>query len=286
MLFLHHGEADHRLWDEQVEHFRARYDVIVPDLPGFGRSDKPNLAYTRDLYVRFLEVFSDALQLSPMMLVGACLGSAMSLAYTAVHPQRVRALVLINTLTTETLAAGVLGRATHLLQRCLARAALRFVVKRGLLPRRLRERPTRLAFGDSVIESWAAYFNEERWRDRRSILTWISMGEHIATYTAPHSALPPGFPPVCSIWGRANHILPAVAGRAFCEMLCPEEEHMIEGAGHMAPLERPAEVNAIIESFLQRCAPVVSSSAVVVRYAWGTCSRHAVLHRRDVRIVL
>jgi pimeloyl-ACP methyl ester carboxylesterase len=36
---LHH--ADHRLWDLQVAQFRRYYDVIVPDLIGFGQSDRP-----------------------------------------------------------------------------------------------------------------------------------------------------------------------------------------------------------------------------------------------------
>lgn len=93
------------------------------------------------------------------------------------------------------------------------------------------------------------------------------MGEHIATYTGPRPDKPLGFPPVCSIWGSANGILPAAAERKFCEILRPDEEHVIEGVGRMAPLERPEEVNAIIESFLRRFAPAAIFSGIGVPIA-------------------
>ena len=268
MLFLHNG-ADSHLWDYQVKQFRKTHDVITPDLIGFGRSDKPDIPYTLDLYARFLEKCVDELRLAPVTLVGAGVGSAASLRYAYTHPENVRTLVLIGTLTSETVAAGEYAVWIPLMQLRLPRAAARFLVRRGLIPRWLPGRAMRQAFGEKVDESFAAYQNEQRRRDRRSILTELSMGEHNATYAAPDSAPPPGFPPVCSIWGAADRILPAAAGRAFCDALGPDERHVLEGAGHMTPLERPDKVNAIIESFLRRFVPAASSEPSRVEHDEG-----------------
>ena len=151
IVLLHHGEADHRLWDFQVAHLRDRYDVVVPDLLGFGRSDKPDVAYTLDLYARFVERIVDDLGLAAVTLVGACVGSAAALRYTYQQPDRIRSLILVSTLTSDTIAAGVLGRGTGVTQASpLAAAVFRFVVRRGWIPRRVREQPMRAAFGDRV----------------------------------------------------------------------------------------------------------------------------------------
>jgi len=123
MLFLHNG-ADHRLWDCQVEHFRKTHDAITPDLIGFGRPDKPDLAYTLDLYVRFLKRCIEELGLAPVTLVDAGVGSATSLRYAYTHPENVRALVLINMLCFLAIAAFFLIVDTYrpLLQRVAVRA--------------------------------------------------------------------------------------------------------------------------------------------------------------------
>ena len=59
--------------------------------------------------------------------------------------------------------------------------------------------------------------------------------------------------------GAANRILPLSAGQAFNATLAPDEAHVLDGAGHMAPVERPDELNAIIDAFI--AGHVVRASA-------------------------
>lgn len=75
------------------------------------------MAYTLGLYARFVERIVDDLDLAPVTLVGACVGSAAAMRYSYEHPDRVRDPVLVNTLTSDTIAAGVLGRGTGMTQR-------------------------------------------------------------------------------------------------------------------------------------------------------------------------
>ncbi|MEO6908594.1 MAG: alpha/beta hydrolase, partial [Abditibacteriaceae bacterium] len=39
IVFLHPFPMDHRLWENQVAHFSTQYQILTPDLRGFGNSD-------------------------------------------------------------------------------------------------------------------------------------------------------------------------------------------------------------------------------------------------------
>ena len=73
-----------------------RYDVIAPDLPGYGHSESPETFYTTDDYVRFVMKFLDVLGLAKVNLVGFSKGGAIALGIGLKHPARVRKLMLVS----------------------------------------------------------------------------------------------------------------------------------------------------------------------------------------------
>jgi pimeloyl-ACP methyl ester carboxylesterase len=70
-------------------------DVVVPDLPGFGYSSKPESAFDKKTIARRLRDFVQALGLSRIALVGHDLGGHVAYAYAAQWPQEVSHLVFI-----------------------------------------------------------------------------------------------------------------------------------------------------------------------------------------------
>ncbi|OUS26929.1 3-oxoacyl-ACP reductase [Gammaproteobacteria bacterium 45_16_T64] len=79
-----------------VQHFVDNgYQVIIPDLPGFGDSDKPDLDYTLDFFVASVIDFTDQLDLETFALVGNSLGGAVSLGLALAHPARISHLMLM-----------------------------------------------------------------------------------------------------------------------------------------------------------------------------------------------
>jgi pyruvate dehydrogenase E2 component (dihydrolipoamide acetyltransferase) len=54
--------------------------------------------------------------------------------------------------------------------------------------------------------------------------------------------------PVTVVWGRADRIIPA----AQAESVAGAVRHLVDGAGHMPHMERPAEVQAAIEETIAR----------------------------------
>ncbi len=74
----------------------AGYRCIVPDLPGYGLSDKPaDIAYINDFFVDTMADFASELDLGGLTLLGNSLGGAIALGFALAHPQRVKRLILM-----------------------------------------------------------------------------------------------------------------------------------------------------------------------------------------------
>ena len=79
-----------------VQHFVDQgYQVIIPDLPGFGDSDKPDLDYTLDFFAESMMDFANQLDLEKFALVGNSLGGAVSLGMSLANPDRISHLMLM-----------------------------------------------------------------------------------------------------------------------------------------------------------------------------------------------
>lgn len=74
----------------------AGMQVLVPDMPGFGLSSKPEDAeYVLEFFVEALHGFLEALDIPRCILLGNSLGGAIALGYALEHPDRVASLILM-----------------------------------------------------------------------------------------------------------------------------------------------------------------------------------------------
>ncbi|MGZ6299920.1 MAG: alpha/beta fold hydrolase [Candidatus Limnocylindria bacterium] len=92
LVLLHAGVADHRMWDPQVEAFARHFDVIRPDLRGFGSSELPPRSWSP---VEDLRALMDDLGLKPAHLVGCSMGGAIAIDFALQHSERMSRLVLV-----------------------------------------------------------------------------------------------------------------------------------------------------------------------------------------------
>jgi pimeloyl-ACP methyl ester carboxylesterase len=99
-LLLTHGfGATAGMWDPNIEALSVDRPVIVWDMRGHGSSDAPddmNL-YSEQIGVADMAAILDAVGADRAVLGGMSLGGYLSLAFHLVHPQRVAALVLVDT---------------------------------------------------------------------------------------------------------------------------------------------------------------------------------------------
>lgn len=96
-LLLVHGLGDEAdTWRHIISPLAEQWRVIAPDLPGFGRSDKPKRAYTMPFLCETLLALLDALQLSQATLIGHSLGGIIAHTLALTHHERVHKLVLVD----------------------------------------------------------------------------------------------------------------------------------------------------------------------------------------------
>lgn len=71
-----------------------KYKVIIPDLPGFGKSDKLARPWTTNDYVKWFEDFCRELNIENFYLLGYSFGGALAVKISIKYPQRVQKLFL------------------------------------------------------------------------------------------------------------------------------------------------------------------------------------------------
>lgn len=95
IVLVHSGITDADMWDAQVEVLAVDRRVVTYDLRGFGRSTIPAAGYAHH---DDLLALLDVLDVESATFVGASFGGEVVLAFAIEHPDRVDALVLVNTL--------------------------------------------------------------------------------------------------------------------------------------------------------------------------------------------
>ncbi|WP_455211364.1 alpha/beta fold hydrolase [Kaarinaea lacus] len=96
----HNGAKD---WQHLAPVLSKKFRVIAFDLPGLGRSSKMNELYSPDNYARFIDWVAAKYAKNPFILAGHSMGANIALNYAALHPNKVKQLILMD-------AAGILHR--------------------------------------------------------------------------------------------------------------------------------------------------------------------------------
>lgn len=94
IVFLHGGFMHHRVWDRQIAALQGECRLIVPDLRGHGRSEKPTDGYEPTRFARDVESLLAELGIGSATLVGWSLGATVATAYLEVASREPDAVVL------------------------------------------------------------------------------------------------------------------------------------------------------------------------------------------------
>ena len=105
LVLIHGLGASAERWAKVIPLFDDTYHVIVPDLVGFGYSDKPTVDYTPDFFSEFLENFFAASNIRRPSIIGSSLGGQIAIEYAARHSEHIEKLVLVS-------PAGIMKKST------------------------------------------------------------------------------------------------------------------------------------------------------------------------------
>jgi 3-oxoadipate enol-lactonase len=96
VLFLHGLGSSSAGWGFQREAFASEYRMIMPDIRGHGRSDKPPGPYSMALFAADIAALLDGLDIPAAHLVGLSLGAMIGFQMAVDQPGRIRSLTAAN----------------------------------------------------------------------------------------------------------------------------------------------------------------------------------------------
>lgn len=101
IVFLHFSGANLMMWSPALPYFESHNRLVLLDLRGHGRSDKPPSGYHMDDMANDVVGVMQALGIEHFSVVGSSLGAEVGLSLAAHYPGRVSALVCDGALSSE-----------------------------------------------------------------------------------------------------------------------------------------------------------------------------------------
>ena len=101
VIFLHFGGGNLVMWQGVVPYFKEDYHLILVDLRGHGKSDKPGSGYHMDQMAQDVIQVMKQLGIERAHVVGSSLGAEVGLSMAANHPGKVLSLVCEGALFNE-----------------------------------------------------------------------------------------------------------------------------------------------------------------------------------------
>ena len=253
MLLVHNTLVNASVWDPIVPTLAERYRVIRPDLP-IGAHDIPvedRSVLHPDGIADALAELLDALGVDQVAVAGSDTGGALAQIFTARHPDRVNALVLLSCDVLDHFPPTVLKPVQPLL-------AVPFLVDLAAQPFRwrfMRRSPAGAGLllnkpiDDAVIDPWFDRFVGHKFvrRDTAAFLRRCRP----AQARAAAARLAELDLPVLFAWSKGDRIFPESDARKLHAMLRRSRLEFVDGARSFAQIDRPAAVLDLVLPFLQ-----------------------------------
>ena len=248
ILLLHGVPTSSYLWRRLLPRLARFGRAVAPDHYGFGRSDKPAEAdYSVLGYVRYLEGFTAALGLDRLHLIVHDFGGPFGLAFAITHPERIRSLVILNTIfysDYEWHPLAQIWRTPGEGERLMA-GWTRERFGRGML--KWLARPESLTAADLD-----AYYEPIADPAMRAAILKLYRNTTPSDHPEWEGRLRSLGVPALIIWGRQDPFLPAGWAERFHQDLKGSTLSILDDAGHFAPEDQPEQVAQLIESFYAR----------------------------------
>lgn len=249
VVFFHGEPTWSFLWRKVIPPVRdAGYRCIAPDLPGFGRSDKPVELdwYSYDRHVEAIVPLLEELDLRDATVVVHDWGGPIGLRIAVEHPDRIARIVILDT-----------GLFTGHQKMTDAWMAFRDFVERtedlpvGFLVRGgCKHDP-----GEEVIAAYDAPFpNPDSKAGARAfpLLIPLSPGtDEAGAGQRVQDALKSDQRPKLMLWADSDPVLPLATGERFAALLGTEIAEVIPDASHFLQEDAGPQIGSLIADWLQ-----------------------------------
>ncbi|MBI3241487.1 MAG: alpha/beta hydrolase [Chloroflexi bacterium] len=235
LVFVHGFSLDTRMWDDQFEAFAQHYQVVRCDLRGFGQSATP----ASDPYTHLddLKALLQILKIDSAHIAGFSLGGGIAIDFALTYPEATRSLITIDgTLGGYRWAKDWGGPRATAQSAGVAAAREAWLDDELFIP--ANELPPVAARLRQMVTTYSGWhwLNRDpgRWLQPPAIERLEQIRAPALAIAGEHDA--PDFHNIADILGQR---IPS------CRKV------VVSGAGHLANMEAPEQVNEIVLSFLE-----------------------------------
>ncbi len=239
LTLIHGFPLSHRIFDAQFRTLSGEYRVITPDLRGFCKTPITETDVTMDTYADDIAALLEHLEVEQTVLGGLSMGGYIAFAFWRRYPERVRALILMNTRAAPDTEEGRQNR---------YRTAER-VQEEGLSPLIENMIPKLLSPGTLKGKPHVV-------RKLRSIMESASVAGVVAALKAM-AGRPDSRPtletitvPTLIISGQEDQLIPVSEAEEMFLRIPQAQLRVIERAGHLTTMERPRTVGRLMRQFV------------------------------------
>jgi pimeloyl-ACP methyl ester carboxylesterase len=233
-LLILHGAGGNRGWLQYAQSLSQRFQVYIPDHPGFGKSDQPEwIATVPDLACFYLWALED-LELSRLRVMGFSLGGWLAAEMAVMCPHLVERLVLVG-------AAGVKPTQGEIADIFL------------LSP---TEMTATMFYDPKQAPEYEQLYGAQPTPEEQDLLTRNrEMAARITWKPYMHDPrLPPLLRrlrmPTLIVWGRHDAIVPVNCAEIYHQNIRGSQLVIMEQCGHVPQIEKPQEFVNIVSEFL------------------------------------
>lgn len=231
IIFLHGVGSDRNVWRPQLAHFGKNRRAVAFDYPGYGDSDPAPEGTTRDDYASAVISAMHELGIDRAHICGLSLGGVVAIAIHHADEKRCASLILADTFAVHPQGEAIYERAKTASEnlRAMAEARVDMLLAQPAAPslrREVVETMARIDPGAYCIGAKAVWLADQRRRAKQI---------HV---------------PTLILVGDQDLITPPELSVELAGLIADARVHVIEDAGHISNLEKPAEFNHALELFI------------------------------------
>lgn len=240
VVFLHAFPLNRTMWEPQVTALVAECRCITIDFRGFGGS-AASPPFSMDRHADDVAAVLDSLQIERAVIVGLSMGGYVAFALWRRHRHRIRALVLADTRATADTEAARLRRLEMIdVARTQGATAVANMQIAGLVGKTTRDR--RPDIYDATHRMMAQANVDGIVGGLQALMSRPDSTPTLATIDVP----------TLVIVGDEDVLTPPAEARRLCDDIPTARVEILNQAGHLSNLERPAAFNTVMTEFLGR----------------------------------
>jgi 3-oxoadipate enol-lactonase len=234
IVFLHGVGSDKSVWHPQLAHFGQERRAIAFDYPGYGDSDPAPEGTSRDDYAAAILSAMTALGVPRAHICGLSLGGVVALAMHDAAPDSCVSLILADTFAVHPEGGAIYERSLA----AVAAGPLRILAESRV--DLLIAQPADPAVRSEVIETMAR-IDPEAYRTGAEAV-WLADQRGRADAVRV---------PTLVLCGSEDKVTPPQLSHALTKLIPGARYEAIDGAGHLANLERPEAFNTAVGAFVR-----------------------------------